>query len=92
MAFAMEGGIGADAVPRLNAWGRRFIIVWGDEINDKKNKKIYYVVALNGHQSGEKDATINKKRALSTRGGWNMMCERRGAWGGGESIVFMATM
>ena len=39
MALAMEGGIGEDAVPRLNAWGRRIIIVWGDEINDKKNKK-----------------------------------------------------
>ncbi len=35
----MEGGIGEDAVLQLNAWGRRFIIVWGDEINDKKNKK-----------------------------------------------------
>ena len=49
MAFVMEGDIGEGAVPRWNAWGRRIIIVWGDEINDKKNKKIYYVVALNGH-------------------------------------------
>ncbi len=39
MVFAMEEGIGEDAVPWLNAWGRRFIIVWSDEINDKKNKK-----------------------------------------------------
>ena len=39
MAFAMEGGIGEDALPLLNAWGRRCIIVWGDEVNDKKNKK-----------------------------------------------------
>jgi 3-keto-L-gulonate-6-phosphate decarboxylase len=39
MALALEGGIGEDAVPRLNAWERRIIIVWGDEINDKKNKK-----------------------------------------------------
>ena len=39
MAFAMEGDIGEGAVPWWNAWGRRIIIVWGDEINDKKNKK-----------------------------------------------------
>ena len=68
MALATEGGIGEDAVPRLNAWGRHIIIVWGDEINDKKNKKIYYVVALNGHKKGEKYATINKKWARSTGG------------------------
>jgi hypothetical protein len=40
-------------------------------------------MALNGHQTGDKDSTINKKRARSMGGGWNMMRERRGAWGGG---------
>ena len=49
-------------------------------------------MALNGHQTGDKDATINKKRARSPGGGWKMRCERRGARGRGESIVFMATM
>jgi hypothetical protein len=41
-------------------------------------------MALNGHQTGDKDATINKKRAHSTGGVINMMCERWGAWGGGR--------
>jgi hypothetical protein len=39
MAFSMEGDIGEGAVPQWNVWGRCFIIVWGDDINDKKNKK-----------------------------------------------------
>ena len=39
MAYAMEGSIGEGAGPRWNAWGGRCIIVWGDEINEKKNKK-----------------------------------------------------
>ena len=52
MAFTMEGDIVDCAVPRWNVWGRPFIIVWGDDINDKKNKKIYYVMALNGYQTG----------------------------------------
>ena len=76
------GGCGT-AVERV---GEAFIIVWGDGISDKKN----YVMALNGHQTGEKNATINKKRAHSTGGGWNMMYERWGAWGGHDSIVSMA--
>ena len=40
MAYAMEGSIGEGAGPRWNAWGGRCIIVWGDEINEKKIKKI----------------------------------------------------
>jgi hypothetical protein len=67
MAFAMEGGIGEGAGPQWNAWGGRFIIVWGNGISDKKIKK-NYVMALNGHQTRDIDATINKKRAHSTGG------------------------
>ena len=48
----MKGSIGEGAGPRWNAWGGRCIIVWGDEINEKKIKK-YYVMALNGHQTGD---------------------------------------
>ncbi len=47
-------------------------------------------MALNGHQTGDKDATINKKRARSMGGGWNMMYKQWGAWGGHDSIVSMA--
>ena len=61
MAFAMEGGIGEGAGPWWNALGGRCIIVWGDGISDKKKGKKYYVMALNGHQTGDEDATINKK-------------------------------
>ena len=39
MAFAIEGDIEEGVLPRWNAWGRRIIIVWGDDINDTKNKK-----------------------------------------------------
>ncbi len=40
MGFAMEGGIGEGAGQWWNAWGGCFIIVWGDGIRDKENKKI----------------------------------------------------
>ena len=65
---------------RGGMWGGRCIIVWGDGISGKKIK--IYVMALNGHQTGNKYSTINKERAFSTGGGWNMMCERWGAGGG----------
>jgi hypothetical protein len=42
---------------RLGRWHKR-----------QKNIKIYYVMAVNGHQTGVKDSTINKKRARSTEG------------------------
>jgi hypothetical protein len=67
MAFAMEGSIAECAGPRWNALGGRFMIVWGDGISDEKIKNIL-CMALNGYQTGDKDATINKKRAHSTGG------------------------
>ena len=61
MASRWMGGIGKGAGPRWKAWGGRFIIVWGDGINDRKKKKINYVMALNGHQTEDNNATINQK-------------------------------
>ena len=83
MAFAMEGGIGEDALPLLNAWGRRCIIVWGDEVNDKKNKKNILCRGLKWLSIRTKKCNNQQKMGAFNGGGCNMMCERRGACGGG---------
>ncbi len=68
MAFTMEGGIGEGVGPRWNAWGGAFYHHLGQWHKRQENIKKYYVMALNGHQTRDIDATINKKRARS-RGG-----------------------
>ena len=81
MVFAMEGDIGEGAVPWWNAWGRRFIIVWGDDINDKK-KKIYYVMALNGYQTGDKGCNNQQKTSAFNGGGMEHDVRAAGSMGG----------
>ena len=83
MALATDGDIGEGAVPRWNAWGRRFIIVWGDDINDKK-KKIYYVMALNGYQTGDKWSNNQQKTSAFTGGGMENDVRAAGSKGEGR--------
>ena len=49
-------------------------------------------MALNGHQTGDKDATINKKRAQSTGGGMEHDVRAVGSMGGARFDRFQVTM
>ena len=91
MALATEGGIGEDAVPRWNAWGRRIIIVWGDEINDKKNKKIL-CHGLKWPSNRRLKNNNQQKMSAFNGGGMEHDVRAAGSGGGHDSIVLMATM
>ena len=84
MALATEGGIGEDAVPRWNAWGRRIIIVWGNEINDKKNKKILLCRGLKWPSIGRKRCNNQQKTSAFNEGGMEHDVRAAGGMGGGR--------
>ena len=45
-------------------------------------------MALNGYQTGDKGCNNQQKTSKFNGGGCNMMCERRGACGGGRFDCF----
>ena len=65
MVFRDWGNIRDGVQPRRNVSRGNFGIVWGSESLDEKIKKIKSVVALDGHQTTNKNATTNQKRARS---------------------------
>ena len=83
MALATEGGIGEDAVPRWNAWGRRIIIVWGDEINDKKIKNIL-CRGLKWPLIRRKRCNNQQKTSAFNEGGMEHDVRAAGSIGGGR--------
>jgi len=69
MVFGMEGGYWGGCGPAVERVGGAFYHRLGQWHKRQKKIKAYYVMALNGHQTGDKDARINKKRAQSSGGG-----------------------
>ena len=55
-----------------------------------KNKKIKYVMALNGHQSAKQHTTINQKQAFAMEGTSLGRRDEREARGKQGTIVLMA--
>jgi hypothetical protein len=62
-------------------------IVQGGECNDKKEKNIKFIVALDAHQLTTKYTTTNQKQEATMKGSTEGMCNEREVCGKRDTVV-----
>ncbi len=67
--------------------GEQRPIVWGVKLNNKKETKIKYTAALNGHRSMILNATTNQNQVALTERSMEVRCDKWKVQGKCNSIV-----
>ena len=87
LAFAVGRILGRVRDHGKTCWGR-FCYRLGAANKVTKNKKIKYIVALDGRQSAKKHTTTNQKQAAAAEVTMEGRRDEREAWGSAISLFF----